>query len=123
MIRLPPISTLHDTRVPYTTLFRSGHETRVGNNRCMARTLAAVRLARTAGELQPKRRRSIAQPALRPSASPPLGRPGFAPGIHAKLSRCAQRSEEHTSEIQSLMRISYAFFCLIKKNTKKKITV
>src|SRR3546814_2666630 len=53
----------------------SGHETRVGNNRCMARTLAMDRQGEAAGELQPKRRRSIAQPARRPSASPPLGRP------------------------------------------------
>src|SRR3546814_8974854 len=36
--------------------------------------------------------------------------------------RASQRSEEHTSELQSLMRISYAVFCLKKKNTKSKIT-
>src|SRR3546814_6367581 len=35
---------------------------------------------------------------------------------------CASRSEEHTSELQSLMRISYAVFCLKKKNSRKRIT-
>src|SRR3546814_3674266 len=39
----------------------------------------------------------------------------------AALERIGQRSEEHTSELQSLMRISYAVFCLKKKKTKKKI--
>src|SRR3546814_3072435 len=39
-----------------------------------------------------------------------------APGLLARLRRAALRSEEHTSELQSLMRISYAVFCLKKKN-------
>src|SRR3546814_1022233 len=39
-----------------------------------------------------------------------------------KTARAKYRSEEHTSELQSLMRISYAVFCLKKKNTKKQIT-
>src|SRR3546814_10272307 len=43
----------------------------------------------------------------------PVGAPDQAPGV---------RSEEHTSELQSLMRISYAVFCLKKKNSKKRIT-
>src|SRR3546814_9424336 len=44
--------------------------------------------------------------------------PAGAPWRHANLV-CAERSEEHTSELQSLMRISYAVFCLKKKNTQK----
>src|SRR3546814_5785243 len=39
-------------------------------------------------------------------------------GVMTLLASCQQRSEEHTSELQSLMRISYAVFCLKKKNTK-----
>src|SRR3546814_6096800 len=39
------------------------------------------------------------------------------PDIPARYGRCLRRSEEHTSELQSLMRISYAVFCLKKKNT------
>src|SRR3546814_4729336 len=46
----------------------------------------------------------------RPRAAPPQSLAGLAPG-------CKTRSEEHTSELQSLMRISYAVFCLKKKNT------
>src|SRR3546814_7596530 len=40
--------------------------------------------------------------------------------FHPRAGRAAHRSEEHTSELQSLMRISYAVFCLKKKNTKHK---
>src|SRR3546814_5827541 len=47
-----------------------------------------------------------------PGANPPNANPGGAPAAVA-------RSEEHTSELQSLMRISYAVFCLKKKNTNK----
>src|SRR3546814_3871911 len=88
MIRRPPRSTRTDTLFPYTTLFRS----------------------------PPYRCSSICQAARRPSASPPFGRPGLADGRQAKVSKC--RSEEHTSELQSLMRISYAVFCLKKKRKK-----
>src|SRR3546814_10831435 len=45
-----------------------------------------------------------------------------APRIWNYLERCRERSEEHTSELQSLMRISYAVFCLKKKTTKKNTT-
>src|SRR3546814_3860733 len=45
-----------------------------------------------------------------------VGNPIFAPARHRHGRRADQRSEEHTSELQSLMRISYAVFCLKKKN-------
>src|SRR3546814_6609269 len=52
--------------------------------------------------------------------SPDCGRPSLKPGFHrpaaGQASSQAFRSEEHTSELQSLMRISYAVFCLTKKN-------
>src|SRR3546814_9734504 len=96
MIRRPPRSTRTDTLFPYTTLFRS----------------ADLQLA------QPVAR----QPAERPSAGasgrlhPRIGEiPGRA---RAHGRSAARRSEEHTSELQSLMRISYAVFCLKKKNKK-----
>src|SRR3546814_8082037 len=41
---------------------------------------------------------------------------------HVERQKCGRRSEEHTSELQSLMRISYAVFCLKKKNTKQITT-
>src|SRR3546814_5564788 len=43
-----------------------------------------------------------------------------APKLHAQPGCCAGRSEEHTSELQSLMRISYAVFCLKKKRTNRR---
>src|SRR3546814_6123868 len=92
MVRRPPRSTRTDILVPYTPLFRSGRRRR-----------RAVRRNRPscwpAGE---DNRRSYAIPRPSPgnaAAAPPAGR----------------RSEEHTSELQSLMRISYAGFGLKKK--------
>src|SRR3546814_2340813 len=110
MIRRPPISTRTDTLFPYTTLFRS-----------------------KAGAQEPRATRSR------------LWTPAFA-GEHSCLGMLATasiisisafdrrngdgtakmvagRSEEHTSELQSLMRISYAVFCLKKKNIKSKKTM
>src|SRR3546814_6506694 len=116
MIRRPPRSTRTDTLFPYTTLFRS-----------------AGRPAASPGGAAPRR----------PAAADPAGpetaddggardRAGAARQIrpdphrsrrHADLPpRHVRRSEEHTSELQSLMRISYAVFCLKKKkNTKQQV--
>src|SRR3546814_7775633 len=88
MIRRPPRSTRTDTLFPYTTLFRSAR-----NRPCALRTRPAESLARPAG------RRGARHGAAREPE--PAGRDA--------------RSEEHTSELQSLMRISYAVFCLKKK--------
>src|SRR3546814_5826670 len=94
MIRRPPRSTRTDTLFPYTTLFRSGQ--------CSAN--GGVWRGPHLREID-----AIIRPA-RPSARKRSGRSG--------------RSEEHTSELQSLMRISYAVFCLKKKKTaKQKSTV
>src|SRR3546814_1939025 len=116
MIRRPPSSTLTDTIFPETTLFRSGILGKIevtgagrqgrrpegdkGNGIGLA--LRAVRICHTS------------LPVVRSRCSPHfvthtiiIGR-GNAVGWQA-------RSEEHTSELQSLMRISYAVFCLKKK--------
>src|SRR3546814_6524669 len=103
MIRRPPRSTRTDTLFPYTTLFRS-------------------RLWR--GDVPPVHARLL-QGAAVPRCR--LGHPRDAPRAgHALLWRAQEaypaRSEEHTSELQSLMRISYAVFCLKKKKKKKRIT-
>src|SRR3546814_6993126 len=109
MIRRPPRSTRTDTRLPYTTLFRSrrGAAPRPGKRRA----LHAVRdLGRPAGG-------GRGAGAARLSAGL-LVRPAGAAGR-------GPRSEEHTSELQSLMRISYAVFCLKKNksnNTNKQRT-
>src|SRR3546814_4981843 len=97
MTRRPPRSTRTDTLFPYTTLFRSGggvvHRVVELRRRDRAR-LAGERGAHVVHD------RQVA-----------MGR-----GEHRRQRRrIAPRSEEHTSELQSLMRISYAVFCLKKK--------
>src|SRR3546814_7819583 len=116
MVRRPPRSTRTDTLFPYTTLVRSGRpETHT----------AAIQLHRDFGGLQPSLRLLHHSFIARRSRQPPTrcdlarsrkarcgrneGTAGHQPG-HVGL-----RSEEHTSELQSLMRISYAVFCLKKK--------
>src|SRR3546814_4301629 len=92
MIRQPPRSTRTDTLFPYTTLFRSvfhGAPCMSGN------TYGKLFTVTTAGESH--------GPALVAIVD------GCPPGLEI-------RSEEHTSELQSLMRISYAVFCLKKKH-------
>src|SRR3546814_5154347 len=104
MIRRPPRSTRTDTLFPYTTLFRS--QLRPGDH------------ARP-GKADPAA--GAGPPVEGPSA---LARPP-APGRAASRlwpARSADRSEEHTSELQSLMRISYAVFCLKKKKTQQQHT-
>src|SRR3546814_5171472 len=97
MIRRPPRSTRTDTLFPYTTLFRSA----VGiADPGVDRHRRARNTRRGAEIIIP----AVAHRSLR-------GRIGDGSG-------CRQRSEEHTSELQSLMRISYAVFCLKKKNKR-----
>src|SRR3546814_8212768 len=104
MIRRPPRSTRTDTLFPYTTLFRSAHPVGVGLPRPRHRIYLSGR------------RHSGRWPAISAARSSDCG-------VHAVYS-ARLRSEEHTSELQSLMRISYAVFCLKKKkqNTKKLST-
>src|SRR3546814_9813342 len=100
MIRRPPRSTRTDTLFPYTTLFRS-HRAQTLPARFRLRRQdvpvdrAAVKARRRAGLQAADTRMQFAQ---------------------SRGQRIARRSEEHTSELQSLMRISYAVFCLKKKN-------
>src|SRR3546814_6511445 len=101
MIRRPPRSTRTDTLCPYTTLFRS----------------AIIRGIRGIGL-------GIHDEAPAPSLAPGVGEWGTSnvpPTVSSRLTRAIARprSEEHTSELQSLMRISYAVFCLTKKTTKQ----
>src|SRR3546814_3853407 len=100
MIRRPPRSTRTDTLVPYTTLFRSG-----GGGSIDAHPVdRGGGFADQPGDL--------------------CGFVGILAGHddrgEAAEGRGVGRSEEHTSELQSLMRISYAVFCLTKKKTIQK---
>src|SRR3546814_1076869 len=99
MIRRPPRSTRTDTLFPYTTLFRSPDVPR--------RNLGG---GAPPGILGRQRARAGAPVVRRPGDHALVGRPLAQRGL-----RHLDRSEEHTSELQSLMRISYAVFCLKKK--------
>src|SRR3546814_4813659 len=114
MIRRPPRSTRTDTLFPYTTLFRSRY---LRGSKGGSRSVhgSAVLIDRL--HLVAKRDEIMRLPGARGIAEAGQGR---AIGI----VRAGDRSEEHTSELQSLMRISYAVFCLKKKkhNISQSIT-
>src|SRR3546814_10551692 len=109
MIRRPPRSTRTATLFPYTTLFRSG--------RAPPRD-ADVRPSHAAARGGTVRRALLR--LLRGGRPSPAGQgPGLGDRSRPRGHRgepAHGRSEEHTSELQSLMRISYAVFCLKKKN-------
>src|SRR3546814_1537253 len=117
MIRRPPRSTRTDTLFPYTTLFRSRDVRRADVPRPDVAHVHAEheppeedaewdRAAEIAGDDKAKAENGVAHDPI------------------SLTTRYAQfpssRSEEHTSELQSLMRISYAVFCLQKKKDKNK---
>src|SRR3546814_5568807 len=112
MLRRPPRSTRTDTLFPYTTLFRSSSEPDPA--------LFPASLARRV--VLPHLQQVAARPHSRhPSID--IGFRGACPHVSVRSSPGGfHRSEEHTSELQSLMRISYAVFCLKKKTTKKTDT-
>src|SRR3546814_1666677 len=124
MIRRPPRSTRTDALFPYTTLFRSAvmevlscidnrirFDRRIAVLQGLARLDPALRIVVT---LSPPDRERIADLKDRPNIE-------LTGRITASRARAlflqSKRSEEHTPELQSLMRISYAVFCL-KKNDK-----
>src|SRR3546814_13992080 len=102
MIRRPPRSTRTDTLFPYTTLFRS---------LVCAGSLMTAEVKRCGAQLLPvdSEHNAIFQVL-------DLEQPQSVDRLI--LTASGGRSEEHTSELQSLMRISYAVFCLKKKNNK-----
>src|SRR3546814_2640782 len=122
MIRRPPRSTRTDTLFPYTTLFRSvveGHRAKYRSPQMVwpsSGALARVSAALFSRDRRQSRHRPVARsrPARRPDAALRRPRRSAQPGDRAR----EPRSEEHTSELQSLMRISYAVFCLKKKKIK-----
>src|SRR3546814_3698305 len=100
MIRRPPRSTRTDTLFPYTTLFRSldlmiAEDAVIGMFAAIIFDFDGV----------------VADSEVRANLS-----------LAESLTAAGMRSEEHTSELQSLMRISYAVFCLKKKNNKRQHT-
>src|SRR3546814_7984856 len=115
MIRLPPRSTRTDTLFPYTTLFRSSGG-RVPEPRCPLFCLEANRRLDTVGAWLRPDPIASAEQILEADAKGIIDLVGqiLSPD-RDRIATHAIRSEEHTSELQSLMRISYAVFCLKKK--------
>src|SRR3546814_5576496 len=130
MIRRPPRSTRTDTLFPYTTLFRSGSAPAADAARA---DIAAAEAGRTIAGLRPNPTVSTeveniagtglyrglrgAETTVGVSIPIELGgkRSARIAVADARTTRAQLRSEEHTSELQSLMRTSYAVFCLKKK--------
>src|SRR3546814_10270732 len=106
-LRRPPRSTLTDTLFPYTTLFRSAG-LGIADLACDCLHLLLVQACRGAAVVFPSSDCAVVGRVER----------SFAGQF---LDRGLVRSEEHTSELQSLMRISYAVFCLKKKNKHTKV--
>src|SRR3546814_3868321 len=109
MILLPPRSTRTDTLFPYTTLFRSGiglHPGGIGGRQTLQHVeIAGAQVGEPDGGVRNRQEDHLVEVI---GVSIPI------------LGKTLQRSEEHTSELQSLMRISYAVFCLKKKKQKNQ---
>src|SRR3546814_8227137 len=136
MIRRPPRSTRTDTLFPYTTLFRSGRRVDLVQRlpRLHSSAFFEQALLQDSAHLRSHLRDAIGAGAPRQFGDQREGLRlnGVGPDVHWAGGRWGGRgclaaagdddgrSEEHTSELQSLMRISYAVFCLKKKNTKRE---
>src|SRR3546814_5531724 len=120
MVRRPPRTKLTDTPFPYTTLFRSGED----GNRLHGFSPVGLPPARCrrCGQIAQARRAAVSPFVV--FASQPATERVVGNFLHAGTGHDSARSEEHTSELQSLMRISYAVFCLKKKkNTNNTHTI
>src|SRR3546814_5056320 len=118
MIRRPPRFTRTDTLFPYTTLFRSGEVQRIVERRLVEAGLDVRRVVvrHVGGEGDLGDRLLLVGAGDAELALVELD--VLDRGLHeVRCDLAALRSEEHTSELQSLMRISYAVFCLKKKKT------
>src|SRR3546814_2053989 len=104
MMRQRPIPTLTVTLFPYTTLFRSQRQGPVSGPKKQGSDMSK----RENSKHKIDRRLGL---NLWGRSKSPINKREYGPGQHGK------RSEEHTCELQSLMRISYAVFCLKKKRT------
>src|SRR3546814_5474658 len=147
MLLHPPTSTLTDPLLPYTTRFRSPrapptaahqrgctcftarpprwHPAVIAHGRC--RLAGGAQMTDTAIELLDRMNRhlSIMQCQMRQYLEPSGRGVGFSHDNKARADQFINdmiRSEEHTSELQSLLRISYAVLCLKKKTEKTKPT-
>src|SRR3546814_4648314 len=112
MIRRPPRSTRTDTLFPYTTLFRSQSPAQWRDSHFSIEGPVAAEFQAVFLDNWMKAEGKVLHGSEYFPALPPQG---------DKAAQMFSRSEEHTSELQSLMRISYAVFCLQKKKTIRSI--
>src|SRR3546814_4101671 len=114
MIRRPPRSTRTDTLFPYPTLFRSPRQGHAGNRdtRLVATDFCEVRVYLRSN-------RTLFTAIFIGFGLTYAGMIGSQLWTPTYFGRVYGRSEEHTSELQSLMRISYAVFCLKKNKTRQ----
>src|SRR3546814_6113963 len=117
MIRRPPRSTRTDSLFPYTTLFRSLVQRRIEVANPRTVRLAAADEDRGAAIAVTRGAATLLATELLAGAGDIRALAGTAGGAAALFEL---RSEEHTSELQSLMRISYAVFCLKKTNISQE---
>src|SRR3546814_1821449 len=108
MRRRPPISTRTDTLFPYTTLFRSLQSELRSQLAAGQEKDAQIQALQERNALLEKNQKAQATRIADMAA-------------RTEKTFLELRSEEHTSELQSLMRISYAVFCLIKKKSAENI--
>src|SRR3546814_7808832 len=120
MIRRPPRSTRTDTLFPYTTLFRSDEQKAVAKDTIAdvnasglwpGKVVTEVEAAGPFWEAEPEHQDYLER--IPHGYTCHFVRPNWV------VPRRSERSEEHTSEFQSLMRISYAVFCLKKTKTTR----
>src|SRR3546814_5603717 len=117
MIRRPPRSTRTDTLFPYTTLFRSHVLGRLGFEVVHVESTQRRDASRWGDPTFYAELRAGAEVRTIDLTAP--DGPGELSDLVASADIVIERSEEHTSELQSLMRNSYAVFCLNTKNTNK----
>src|SRR3546814_2041004 len=131
MIRRPPRSTRTSTLFPYTPLFRSLHVAYYDHHFPLAPQFYAALLRSGGSALATLAQRFHAALTQRgrgacwaafDAACLELATAYTARPVRDALDALLVRSEEHTSELQSLMRISYAVFCLKKKKNHKRIS-
>src|SRR3546814_4793261 len=130
MIRRPPRSTRTDTLVPYTTLFRSLCATgdrestqiisAISSTASSPRSRKGWESASRSADRSSRRTAEERQPPTIQKAARNFASACHPRARHHDRTGWPVRSEEHTSELQSLMRISYAVFCLKKKKTNNK---
>src|SRR3546814_10304620 len=118
-IRRPPRSTRNDTLFPYTTLVRAQLG---GSHMSSASRDEAQRAAAADAKQDDGRNRSFWNKVVNYLQSSNSDTPSFFDSVASSINIMQDRlrSEEHTSELQSLMRNSYAVFCLKKKNHRHK---